>query len=131
MRAVVQDRLGGAFGGRALTEGCTGVGVRCELRIVAAGDLEADTVATPEFVARRPDLESILIRAAGHCRRRGRQRVPERCAQDAVIQVDTRPSGLATVSLAVKSVSVALDCAHSRADTGPVISVSCSSGAVS
>ncbi len=40
----------------------------------------------------------------------------------------TRPSGLTTANLAVKSVSVDVDSAQSRTFTGPVTSVSRSSG---
>src|SRR3954467_2342503 len=57
MAHVMQNRLDRGLDGCTLAERCTGVGIRRELRIVAAGDLEADVVALSEFVARRPDLD--------------------------------------------------------------------------
>ena len=45
MLAVMQDGLGRGASSRVRSERCTGVGVRCELRVVAAGDFQPDAIA--------------------------------------------------------------------------------------
>src|SRR5262245_57150963 len=77
MLAVMQDGLGRALRRCIRPERCAGVGIRCELRIVAAGDLQADAIARSEFVTRWPNLDLILVRPTRRDRCRVRQRVPE------------------------------------------------------
>lgn len=62
MRGIAADCLGRRSGGVVLAEWFTGIGIGCELLVVAAGNLDPYPVAALELLPCRPDLNPIVLR---------------------------------------------------------------------
>src|SRR5262249_4399957 len=113
-----------------------GVGVHVEAREVAARNIEPDSVTALKDQRRRIHLDRKLVRHTWSKQFFLRGTVPESRPDDAVGDIQIEPGGEVRIrgdtsmSFAVKSVSVALDAAHSLTINRPVISRFSVSGAV-
>src|SRR5262249_24060353 len=95
-RAVMVDAVGGLdqVFGPLLCDCPAGVGVAVEAREVAAGDLQAYTVAGPEDVRGRPNVDLDLVDGARLQQRGHRQRLAVSRPHNAVGQYLGAPIGV-------------------------------------